>query len=142
MRVVADTNVVVSRYIAPGGSPVRILDRWQQGGFELLVSEPILEEYRRVLRYDRLRARHGLSDDEIEEVIDDLREFAIMTTPGERIEAVKDDPDDDKFLECGAAGGAEIVVSGDQHLLALGSFRGIQILPPTAFLAFLDEADR
>lgn len=138
MRIVADTNVVVSRYIAPRGNPARVLDRWRQGEFDLLVSEPLLREYRRVFGYARLRARHHLSDAEIERVIEDLRELAIMTAPCEPIPVVEDDPDDDKFLECAVAGGAEIIVSGDEHLLRLGNYRGIQILSPAAFLAYLD----
>ena len=138
MRVVVDTNVVVSRYLVPQGKPARILSHWEEGDFDLLVSEPILDECRRVLRYDRLRARHGMNDAAIEQVIVGLRTFATMVVPRQAIRAVDSDPDDDKFLECAVAGGAEFVVSGDRHLLDLGSYQGIQILPPAAFLAYLE----
>lgn len=138
MRVVADTNVVVSRYVAPHGIVVRILNRWQQNAFDLLVSEAILAEYQRVLAYPRLRARHGLSDEQISAVVDDFREIGLLIEPEVSISAVEDDPDDDKFLECAVAGGAEYIVTGDSHLLNLKQFQGIQILSPAAFLAFLD----
>ncbi len=138
MRVVADTNVVVSRYVAPRGVVVRILERWQQNAFDLLVSEAILAEYQRVLAYPRLRARHGLSDEEISVVIEDFREIGLLIEPEVSLSVVEDDPDDDKFLECAVAGGAEYIVTGDLHLLNLKQYQGIQILSPAAFLAFLD----
>src|SRR5919202_1831035 len=100
MRVVVDTNVVVSRYVAPRGRPAQVLNHWQQGDFDLLVSEPILREYERVLGYDHVRTRHLMSDEEITDIIEDFGEFAIVVDPSEKLAVVKDDPDDDKFLEC------------------------------------------
>ena len=138
MRVVVDTNIVVSRYVAPQGVVAEVLARWEQQAFELVVSEPILSEFQRVLAYERIRARHLMSDAEILEVVEDFREFTILVEPTETVDAVKDDPDDNIFLDCALAGGAECIVSGDFHLLALKQYRGIQILSPAAFLAFLN----
>lgn len=141
MRVVLDTNIVVSRYVAPQGVVAQVLERWRQQSFELVVSEAVLSEFQRVLAYDRIRARHLMSDEEILALIEDFREFAILVEPSETADAIKDDPDDNKFLECAEAGGAEYIVSGDPHLLALKQYRGIQILSPAAFLGFLDTRD-
>jgi putative PIN family toxin of toxin-antitoxin system len=138
-EVVLDTNVIASRYIVPQGKPAQILDRWSEGAFDLLLSAPILAEIRRVLRYPRLRKKHNLHDAEIDEIIEGLQELAIIVVSERPIRVVADDPDDDKLLECATAGGAEFLVTGDQHLLTLGSFRGIQILPPAVFLAYLDS---
>lgn len=137
MRVVVDTNLVVSRTLVARGIPAQILAAWRAERFELLVSEPILEEYRRVLGYPRLRARHRRSDAQIEEIIEEFREFAVLVEPTRAIAAIADDPDDDKFLECAVAGGADVIVSGDPHLLALGEYEGVPILRPAAFLALL-----
>lgn len=139
MRVVVDTNILVSRYLSPHGSSARVLDCWQGGQFDLLASEPILQEYEKVMKYARIRARHHLTDEDIGEIIEDLREFAVLTElqPGNRVDVVKQDPSDNMFLECAVAGGADYVVSGDDHLLALGEFRSIQILSPAAFLTVL-----
>jgi putative PIN family toxin of toxin-antitoxin system len=139
MRVVIDTNVVISRYLTPQGVAAQVLDHWKHGRFVLIVSDPILTEYQKVLSYDRIRSRHQLNEVEIAEVIGDFREFATLVEPTEHLAVVKDDPDDDKFLECAVAGEAEIIVSGDPHLLALKQYRGIQILSPAAFLAFLNS---
>lgn len=142
MRVVVDTNIVVSRYVAPHGVVAQIVERWRQQAFELVVSEPILSEFQRVLAYERIRARHRMDDAGILELIEDFREFAILVEPTETVNVVKDDPDDNKFIECAQAGGAECIVSSDLHLLALKQYRGIQILSPAAFLAFLNTQDQ
>lgn len=138
MRVVVDTNVVVSRFLSSLGAPAEILNRWRQETFELLVSEPILAEYERVLGYERVRRRHQMTGEEIHEVMAQFRRFAILVEHLETLDVVKDDPDDNKFLECALAGGAEFVISGGPHLLGLRQYQGIQILSPAAFLAFLN----
>jgi putative PIN family toxin of toxin-antitoxin system len=139
MRVVVDTNVVVSRYLSALGPPAQVLDQWENGIFELLVSEPILTEYRRVLLYPRLAALHGMSATEIDTVITSFRGSSIVVAPTQVLAVVTDDPSDNRFLECAEEGGADYVVSGDAHLLAVGEYRGIQILRPAAFLAALRE---
>ncbi|MBI2865470.1 MAG: putative toxin-antitoxin system toxin component, PIN family, partial [Chloroflexi bacterium] len=132
------TNVLVSRFLSPRGSPARILEQWERQSFDLVVSEALLEEYRRALLYPRVAAHHGLSPEEVAGVIDGVRQAALIVNPGRRIDAVARDPADNRILECAVAGEAEYVVSGDAHLLDIGEFEGIQILPPKAFLAVLD----
>ena len=142
MRVVLDTNIIVSRYLSPVGVPAQVLERWQRGAFELLVSGPILSEYEAVLGYERLQRRHGMNAERIGRAVERIRRSATLVVPTETLAVVEEDPDDDKFLECGVAGDAEIIVSGDDHLLKLRTFRHIQILSPAAFLAFLDAKPR
>lgn len=138
MRVVIDTNIVVSRYLTPAGLAAHILSLWRADRFELLISEPILAEIHEVLLRPGIRARHRLDGGQVRRVVDDLRRFGVLVDPDESIEA-SPDPDDDKFLECAVAGGADVVVSPDPHLLDLRSFRGIRILSPAAFLAVLES---
>ncbi len=139
MRIVLDTNVVVSRFLSPKGPPAEIFVKWQQETFEVVVSESILAEYAQVLEYEKLRARHGLSHEEIANLISDMRRFAVLINPQETPRVVRDDPEDDKFLSCAMAGGADYVISGDDHLLKLQAYRGIQILSPRAFLLMLSS---
>ncbi len=134
MRVVLDTNIVVSRYIAPRGVVADALRLWEQRRFDVVVSPAILSEYERVLREPDLRSLHQMSEDEIARVISGFRAFSIQVDPITRFAAVCNDPDDDKFLECAVAGNANVIVSGDRNLLALGSYQGIHILPPASFL--------
>jgi uncharacterized protein len=139
MRVVLDTNVLISRYLSPNGLPAQVLDLWRQEAFELVVSESILAEYQEVLSYDRLRRLHGLSEAEIAAILDDFREFAILAEPTERLQVVPEDPDDDKFVEAALAGEAELIVSGDRHLLQLKTYNGIRVITPLVFLAILEQ---
>lgn len=141
MRIVADTNLIISRTLSATGAAAEIMRRWQQGQFELLVSAPILGEYRRALAYERVRARHGLDDDALDTLVAGLAEYATLIEPQERLAVVEADPDDDKFIECALAGQASYVVTRDEHLLAIGAYQGIAILPPGDFLALLKSAD-
>jgi len=134
VRVVLDTNIVVSRFLTPHGRVARIVDLWEQGALDLLTSEVILREYVRVLNYPRLRSVHRLTDAQLAEIDEAFREFTELIEPNETPAVVVDDPDDDHFLACAASGGADCLVTGDPHLLKLGSFSGIPILSPTDFL--------
>lgn len=141
MRVVLDTNIVVSRYLAPHGVVADVLRLWEQGQFDLIVSPAVLDEYERMLREPSIWVIHRMSDDEIARVMAGFRAFSIQVAPTAGLALACDDPDDDKFLECAVAGNASCTVSGDRHLLALGSYQRIQILPPTAFLRLLNPPE-
>ena len=134
MRVVPDTNIIISRYLTPHGRVARIVDLWEQNAFELIVSEVILSEYDRVLHYPRHRRKHRLTDGQLEEIDEAFREFAEIVVPSETPAVVEDDPDDDHFLACTDSGSADCLVTGDPHLLKLGYYKGIPILSPADFL--------
>lgn len=129
MRVVIDTNVFVSSFF--GGTPRKIIDLWKSGDITLCLSRDILDEYVKVLQ------RIGLQDEsELEEL---LSLFAkgfntLFTTKTPKIRVVKDDPDDDKFIECALALKAKVVVTGDKSIKALGEYMEIKILTPQEFL--------
>ncbi len=133
-KVVFDTNVWVSAFGFQGR--VRsILDPGHHGKFEVAVSPAILEEAARVLGGPKFRFPPGA----VAAVEGAIRKLARVVRPTEQLEVVKADPDDDPVLECAVESGAEIIVSGDRHLLDLGAFRGIRILGPAEFL---DELER
>lgn len=140
MRIVLDTNIMLSRYLTPHGRVARIVDLWEQGAIDLLTSEAILNEYVRVLNYSRLRQVHRLTDAQLAEIDESFREFTEFVEPRETPAVVKDDPDDDHFLACADCGHADCLVTGDPHLLKLGSYKDIPILSPADFLSrfFLD----
>jgi putative PIN family toxin of toxin-antitoxin system len=138
---VINSNVIVSGHISTAGPPALVLAAWKERRFDVLASEQILAEYRRALRYDRVRARHGLSDAEIEQTIEDFRGFTALVEPLISLHAIQKDPTDNKFLECAVEGGADYIVSGDKHLRRLERFRGIEIVSPAAFLALLARID-
>lgn len=79
-----------------------------------------------------------MSDDQVAQVIVGFKEFAVLVEPKKNLEVIKDDPDDDKFIECAVAGEAIYIISSDAHLLELREYEDIRILSPTVFLALLD----
>jgi uncharacterized protein len=141
VRAVLDTNVIVSRALSPTGTPAAIVERWLQGEYTLLVSDVILDEYRQTLALPRIQQRARISSDAISKFIDDVVSTASFVQPEQRIAGVSSDPDDDIFLECALAGGADYIVSGDRHLLSLETFHGIPIVSPSLFAAILDQPD-
>lgn len=142
IRVVVDTNVLVSAFISPRGAPARMFEKLHQGMFAILVSEAILREYIRALSYDRVVARHGMTAGQIHRTVDSLKQFFILVEITEHLTVIAGDPDDDKFLECAVAGEAEYLVSGDAHLLERSEYRGIRIMTPALFQALLDTLER
>ena len=134
MRIVLDTNILISALVSDKGASAHILARCQAGELELLVSPDSLAELRRVLTYPRIRKRVKYSDEQIERFVAFLAQFAIVLTPPTAIRVVAADADDDKFVELALAGEAQYLVSGDDHLLSIGQYQGIRILKPAAFL--------
>jgi len=138
MQAVIDTNILVSAFLSPTGVPAQLMQRLQQNAFGLLVSEPILAEYRRALGYPKVQARHSLDNVALDSVIDSLRVLATIAEPAAEVHVVDDDADDDMFFACAVAGNADYIVSGDKAVLAVGEYRGIRALPAAVFLALLD----
>jgi uncharacterized protein len=133
-RVLADTNVLVSAFIA-GGPPSRVVDEAIDGRIELVLAAPVLAELERVLTVklhfesERVREIRTLLTDLVREIID---------APSNAPEPVTGDPDDDLILACAVRAGIPTLVSGDRkHLLPVGEHRGTRIITPQALLAEL-----
>jgi uncharacterized protein len=129
-RVVFDTNVFVSAY-AFGGKPAELIRAAIVGEVVLVTSPPILAELARVLA-DKL----GFEADRVDQVIGQIARIAEVVRPVSRVEIVSDEPDN-RVLECAREGAADLIVSGDAHLLELGAFEGIRVLSPSQALALL-----
>jgi putative PIN family toxin of toxin-antitoxin system len=137
MRVVFDSNVIVSSFISPYGAPAKVRDAFYQDRFELVVSPPLLAEYRHVLAYPRVASRHGLSPADIDEIVEGFRQVSLVVELADIPNVIPEDPDDDMVVATAVAGSADYIISGDDDLHRLGSFRGIQVLSPAAFLLLL-----
>jgi len=135
MRVVVDTNVIVSAYL--GGVLKVIIVAWKSGKFSLVVSKEIVEEYLEVLRRPKFKIRQTEVDD-FAALILDSADFVI---PLESVNVIQDDPTDNKFLETAIAGKVNLIVSGDSHLLELESFQDISIITARKFVALLRSQD-
>lgn len=117
MRVVLDTNVLLSGLAYPGSIPGLIVSRWRAGGLEVVLSHYILDELRRVL--PKLRHRHGLSDTEVADLVDCLAFECELVDPAGTPEPRLTDPWDQAILGTLRASGAGYLITGDKALLAL-----------------------
>jgi putative PIN family toxin of toxin-antitoxin system len=116
LRVVLDTNVLVSGLAYPQSNPGRILEVWRQGGLELVLSRYILDELVRVL--PRL-PRITMTPAEIRDLADSFLFMAEMVEPSEEREERLHDEADQKVLGTLRAAGADYLITGDKDLLAL-----------------------
>lgn len=119
MRVVLDTNVLLSGLAYPGSVPGKIVSAWRHGALEVVLSHFILEELRRVL--PRLHHRHGLNETEIADLVDCLAFEAELVEPDTYIEPALTDEFDQPVLGTWRSGKADALVTGDKALLALSS---------------------
>ena len=128
MKVVFDTNILVSALVFPGGRAEAALLRIIEARDRLLLSKPILDELLGVL------ARKFSRDaEELARAAVLLSELALTVRPRQRLRVVKDDPDN-RVLECALAGGADAIVTGDSGLLDLGEFRGVRVISLREYL--------
>ena len=138
IRAVFDANVLASAFIRPEGPSGAILREFlEKRSFELVLSTPILEEIRRVLFYPRLRKELDCTNEEIEVRVAAIGVLADLAEGVIDVEAVKEDPDDDKYVAAALLGRAAFIVSGDHHLLDLKEFHGVRIVKPRQFLDLL-----
>lgn len=132
IKAVLDTNVVISAIIF-GGKPRKVLNLAIEGKISLFFSEPMFEEIREILggRKFRFTAPQLLAVERELEAISDT------VYPDKNIKIVKDDPDDDVFIECAIATDADYIVSGDKHLLDLKSYGKIKIINAAEFIGLV-----
>jgi putative PIN family toxin of toxin-antitoxin system len=132
MRVVLDTNIFISAIL--GGRLGVIIDEWRVGKFKLIITDEIAREYLDVIN----RPKFKIPQVEILTTTEYLLQNAEFVTPLEEILVIVADATDNKFLEAAVAGNVNFIVSGDNHVLELGSFRGIPILTAKEFIDLLN----
>ena len=128
-KVVIDTNVFISAF-GWDGKPEAVLSLMEQRRIVNCITSDIYNELRRVVAYPKLKFSPTLQVNILEFVFS----WSRFVQPKNTVAVIADDPDDDKFLACAVAANASAIISGDPHLLALGSYRSIPILTPAQFL--------
>ena len=128
MNVVLDTNIFVSG-IHWHTTSRKVLDMWLSERFVLVSSLEIISEVTSTLKNFKI----PLTEKDLAFWENLILEKSLLVEPSERLEIVKDDSDDDMFLEVAVSGKAEYIVSQDKHLLKLKEFRGIKIISPEEF---------
>jgi len=134
MRAVLDTNVVVSALIW-GGIPFALLEAATDGRIDLITSPVLLAELAEVLNRPHLSAQLQRVRGSVEDALEFYAAFTASVTPASVPRAVLNDPDDNHVIAAAVAGQADIIASGDRHLLSIGIYQGIRILRPADALA-------
>lgn len=138
MRVVLDANIYISSLISSQGNPATIINRWLSGEFDVLLSQPIIDEISRVTGYERLQKKYQKIRERRLEFIELISKQSIWSESTETLAIVKADESDNRYLECAIAGGATYVVTGDEPLLSVGNYQGISIITPAVFVTLLE----
>jgi putative PIN family toxin of toxin-antitoxin system len=139
MRVVLDANIFISSTISTEGNPAKIIDRWLAGGFDLLLSKPMIDDFLRVTSYERILKKYPLVPANRDKLIKLVNKNAVLVEPEMPLAIVLADETDNPYIECAVAGNAQYIVSGDQHLLDIGEYQGILIITHALFLTLLDS---
>jgi uncharacterized protein len=137
MRVVADTNTVVSGLLWQG-APLRLVDAAQAGAVHFVTSPPLLAELARVLSRSKFAGRMQRTGVTADALLAAYAGIAEVVVPADIPNTVFTDPDDDAVLAAALGGNAALIVSGDSDLLNLKRFRDIPILTITQVLALIE----
>jgi putative PIN family toxin of toxin-antitoxin system len=130
MKAILDTNVLISAYVFPGGKPETVYRLALEGRLEIGASLSLLAEFGRVLGL-----KFGWTPDRVEAAVVQMTRIASVVEPAETVQVVTADPADDRVLEAASAYGADVIVSGDRHLLDIGTWSDIEIISPAEFIA-------
>ena len=140
LKVVLDTNIFVSSLLSKAGRPAMVIDTWRASRYLLVTSRSIISEIKRVVEAPNIRKKYGISRNQIERLILLLEKDAIVVpglsaVPG----AIPKDPTDEMFLAAALDAKADLIVSGDRHLLDLDEYNGISIFTVRKFLELLEK---
>ena len=133
MRVVFDTNIFISAFAIPGGSAEEAYLHAVRGTFELFTSVSILTEVA-----NTLRLKFDWSEDEVRHLLRSISNTATVLKTQPDLHILKDEPDN-RILECAVLAQAQIIVSGDRHLLSLKRYHDVSIERLADFLKLLQR---
>lgn len=133
MRVVCDTNILISALVFPGGSPERILDLARQGHIELYISDFIINEFSHVLEH-----KFHFGQNDVHKRVDYMKGLANTVAPKEKLSVIRAHEPDNRILECAVAANADVLISGDKHVLRIDEYKGIKIVAASDFVAMFD----
>ena len=137
MRAVFDTNVLISAFVFPGGAPESAYRAALTGKISLVTSPALLAELGRVLT-----DKFGWEDRMVEAAISQVSRIGTVVRPRSDLSVIDQDPDDDRVLEAARDGSANVIVSGDRHLLRLGVWQDIRIVRVAEVLEELASSRR
>ena len=125
IKVVLDTNILLSSTLWNNSEAQKLLFKLIRKNVQIYSSVEILSEYQEVLKRD-----FDYSDKEISYIVEKIFTFTTLIKPKKRVDVVKDDPDDNKIIECAIESSSKNIITYDKHLLNIGEYEGIKIIKP------------
>ena len=125
MIVTFDTNILLSATLWDGSVAQKLLFDLIKQNVKIYSTTEILSEYQEILRRD-----FDFSDEDVSEIMEKVLAFVTLVDPTIKVDAVKEDPDDNIIIECAIESNSKYIISYDKHLLKLGEYQGIRIIRP------------
>jgi putative PIN family toxin of toxin-antitoxin system len=135
LRVVFDTHVIVSAALYEKSLPALLLSLGLEGKVRFFISPALLNEYETVLKRPRFKLGHK----ETAELIEKIKQKAVMVTPTKELTILEADETDNRILECAAKAKADFVITGNKRHFPFEEFKGIKILTPREFINKISE---
>lgn len=132
-RVVLDTNTLISGLLWDGNESM-VIEKAEKKEIKLFISYQMLEELEGVLKREKFSKRLEGKEYTVEKAVAKIALIATLVEPNIDIDIIKEDPDDNRVLECAVSARATVIVSGDSHLLNLNDYAGIQIISTIDFI--------
>jgi len=136
IRVTVDTNILISASFWYGASE-RIINKAENKEIVLVLSEQILEEYHKVLDYEEIKEKIKDKDLEMKQALLRIGIISEIVEVKSKIELIKEDPADNKIIECAVDGKVDYIITKDNHLLKYKEYKGIKIITPEEFLKII-----
>lgn len=137
LKIIVDTNVVVSAFLKPYSNPALILALIAQQEVNLCLSKNILTEYQEVFAYQKFK---HLNQDKVKIFLTQIQRDALWIEPQLTVNILKDDPEDNKFLELALVAKANFLITGNTKHFFLKSFYHTRIVTPTEFLRYYSKS--
>lgn len=143
LRAVLDTNILVSAVLSKSGAPAQVVDAWRARKFLVISSETAILETKRVLNDLHTTGKYQITEDQISGLLHLLQTDALLV-PGQSdvTGVILAHPADEIFLSIAQDGEAQLIISGDHHLLDLGTYQAIQIQTARQFLDSLKATEK
>ena len=133
VKTVLDTNILVSAILFKG-ELARLVDLWEGRKIVPVVSRETFDEFRAVLGYPKFRLTKG----EIKAIIEEILPFFEVVETDKAVSGICKDPDDDKFITCAIAAAADFIITGDNDLCDVASYRSVRIIRASALLKMFE----
>jgi putative PIN family toxin of toxin-antitoxin system len=135
LKIVFDTNVIVSAALYQTSLPALLLSLALEHKLRIFVSPALLNEYGEVLK----RPRFKLTQEEITELMDKINEKAVIIMPTQKLAVFKEDESDNRILECATKAKADFIITGNTKHFSFKTFRGCKIVTPREFINEISE---